>query len=242
MQGELDRLCVVLVAPRNPLNIGAAARAMSNFGFLHLRVVNPYDVAFREARSAVGASQVLANAIEYKSVGDAVADCTLVVGTTAVRHRELQHPLKRLEAGARVIRKQLASGRVGLLFGTEKFGLSTTDLSHCHWLMRIPTREEHISMNLGQAVAVCLYELSRDSKAKAPPEKVKRASAGEFERISGVLLEALRASGYVNPRAESLTEEKVRRLVRRLNLQTEDAELWLGMLRQILWKVREGGK
>ena len=242
MQAELDQLCVVLVAPRNPLNIGAAARAMSNFGFLHLRVVNPYDVAFREARSAVGASQVLANAVEYKSLADAVADCTLVVGTTAVRHRELQHPLKRLEHGARLIRKQLASGRVALLFGTEKFGLATTDLSHCHWLMRIPTREEHISMNLGQAVAVCLYELRRDSKAALRPEKVKRASAGEVERINGVLLEALRASGYVNPRAESLTEDKVRRLVRRLNLQTEDAELWLGMLRQMLWKIRGGGK
>src|ERR1700676_3938906 len=107
MQAGFDRLCVVLVAPRNPLNIGAAARAMSNFGFLHLRVVNPYEVAFREARSAVGASQVLANAVEYKSVADAVADCTLVVGTTAVRHRELQHPLKRLEVVARLIRKQL---------------------------------------------------------------------------------------------------------------------------------------
>src|SRR6202521_70546 len=111
-QSELDRLRVVLVSPRNPLNIGAGARAMSNFGFLHLRVVNPYEVAFREARSAVGASQVLANAEEYKSVADAVADCTLVVGTTAVRHRELQHPLKRLEVGARVIRKQLGSNRV----------------------------------------------------------------------------------------------------------------------------------
>jgi TrmH family RNA methyltransferase len=240
MQAELDQLCVVLVAPRNPLNIGAAARAMSNFGFLHLRVVNPYEVAYREARSAVGASEVLANAVEYKSLADAVADCTLVVGTTAVRHRELQHPLKRLEYGARVIRKQLGSGQVALVFGTEKFGLATKDLSHCHWLMRIPTREEHISMNLGQAVAVCLYELRRDSKAAQRPEKVKRASAGEIERINGVLLEALRASGYVNPRAESLTEDKVRRLVRRLNLQTEDAELWLGMLRQMLWKIRAG--
>ncbi len=241
MQAELDRLCVVLVAPRNPLNIGAAARAMSNFGSLRLRVVNPYEVAFREARSAVGASELLANAVEYKSLADAVADCTLVVGTTAVRHRELQHPLKRLEHGARLIRKQLASGRVALLFGTEKFGLATKDLSHCHWLMRIPTREEHISMNLGQAVAVCLYELSRDSKAAQRTEKVKRASAGEVERISEVLLEALHASGYVNPRAESSTEDKVRRLVRRLNLQAGDAELWLGMLRQMLWKIR-GGK
>src|ERR1019366_3647185 len=242
MQAERDQLCVVLVAPRNPLNIGAAARAMSNFGFLHLRVVNPYEVAFREARSAVGASQLLSNAVEFKSLADAVADCTLVVGTTAVRHRELQHPLKRLEYGARVIRKQLASGRVALLFGTEKFGLATKDLSHCHWLLRIPTRDEHISMNLGQAVAVCLYELSRDSKTAQRPEKVQRASAGELERINGVLLEALRTSGYVNPRAESLTEDKVRRLVRRLNLQTEDAELWLGMLRQMLWKIRGGGK
>jgi TrmH family RNA methyltransferase len=238
MQAELDQLCVVLVAPRNPLNIGAAARAMSNFGVLHLRVVNPYYVAFREARSAVGASELLANAAEYKSLAEAVADCTLVVGTTAVRHRELQHPLKRPEHGARAIRKHLPSGRVALVFGTEKFGLATTDLSHCHWLIRIPTREEHISMNLGQAVAVCLYELNRDARVVAAPEKVRRVSAGEVERVSGVLFEALRASGYVNPRAEALTEDKVRRLVRRLNLQDGDAELLLGMLRQILWKIR----
>ncbi|MGB7554573.1 MAG: TrmJ/YjtD family RNA methyltransferase [Candidatus Korobacteraceae bacterium] len=242
MQPEHDQLCVVLVEPRNPLNIGAAARAMSNFGFLRLRVVNPYEVAFREARSAVGASEVLANAEEYKSLSDAVADCTLVVGTTAVRHRELQHPLKRLEYGARAIRKHLASGRVALLFGSEKFGLATKDLSHCHWLMRIPTREEHISMNLGQAVAVCLYELIRDSKAAQKPEKLQRATASEVERISEVLLETLRASGYVKPRTEASTEDKVRRLLRRLNFQTIDAELWLGMLRQILWRIRSGEK
>src|SRR5450759_3202720 len=133
MQAERDQLCVVLVAPRNPLNIGAAARAMSNFGFARLRIVNPYEVAFREARSAVGASALLANAEEYKNVAEAVADCTLVVGTTAVRHRELQHPLRRLEYGARLIRKQLGSSRVALLFGSEKFGLSNATLSHCHW-------------------------------------------------------------------------------------------------------------
>src|ERR1700684_3162955 len=102
---------VVLCQPRNPLNIGAAARAMSNFGFRHLRVVNPYDAAFREARSAVGASELLANAEEYKTVAEAGADCTVVVGTTAVRHRELQHPLRRLEYGARLIRKHLPSSR-----------------------------------------------------------------------------------------------------------------------------------
>src|ERR1017187_4289674 len=123
MQAELERLCVVLVAPRNPLNIGAAARAMSNFGFLHLRVVNPYTVAFREARSAVGAASLLADAEEYSSVAEAVADCSLVVGTRAVGTRELQHPLRRLEDGARLIRRQLRAGKVGLLFGSEKVGL-----------------------------------------------------------------------------------------------------------------------
>jgi TrmH family RNA methyltransferase len=234
-----ENLRVVMVRTRNPLNLGAAARAMSNFGFAHLRFVNPYDVAFREARSAVGAAPLLANAEEFTSVADAVADCTLVVGTTAVRHRELQHPLHRLENGARLIRKQLASGRVALLFGSEKVGLANDDLSHCHWLLHIPTRGQHISMNLGQAVAVCLYELVRDAKAVSSAAKKQRATAGEGERITTLLLEALQASGYVNQGAVGVSEEKVRRLVRRLQLDTPDAELVLGMLRQIAWKVRQ---
>jgi len=239
MPDASDNLHVVLVATRNPLNLGAAARAMSNFGFAHLRVVNPYEVAFREARSAVGASEILANAKEYASVADAVADCTLVVGTTAVRHRELHHPLRRLEYGARLIRRQLVEGRVALLFGSEKVGLANADLSHCHWLMRIPTREKHISMNLGQAVAVCLYELVRDAKAAQRPEKIKPATASEAERITAVLQDVLRASGYVQPDAAAATEEKLRRLVRRLNLAADDADVLLGMLRQIEWKMRQ---
>jgi TrmH family RNA methyltransferase len=235
---EFDGLRVVLVAARNPLNIGAAARAMSNFGLRHLRVVNPYEAGFREARSAVGASALLASAEEYKTVADAVADCALVVGTTAVRHRELQHPLRRLEYGTRLIRKQLGSSRVALLFGSEKFGLSNAALSHCHWLMRIPTCEANISMNLGQAVAVCLYELVRDAKAVRSTEKVKRANSAELERVTTTLLEAMRASGYLDRRPIADVEERMRRLVRRLNLPARDAVVWLGILRQILWKLR----
>jgi tRNA/rRNA methyltransferase len=235
---QSENLRVVMVAPRNPLNLGAAARAMSNFGFPHLRVVNPYHIAFREARSAVGASAVLTNAEEYGSVAGAVADCELVVGTTAVGHRELHHPLHRLERGARLIRSGLKGGRVALLFGTEKFGLSNQDMSHCHWLIRIATREEHISMNLGQAVAVCLYELMRDSKAGPRLSKSKAASSGEVERMTNLLLEALELSGYVNPRAVVATEEKLRRLMRRMKIDPRDAELWQGMLRQVVWKLR----
>ncbi len=232
------RLFVVLVATRNPLNIGAAARAMSNFGFGNLRVVNPYELAFREARSAVGASALLKNAKEYKSVAEAVADCSLVVGTTAARKRTLDHELRSLYGGALLIRKKLQSGSVALLFGSEKRGLSNQDLSYCQWLMRIPTLAEYPSMNLGQAVAVCLHELVREATALVQAERRPAAPAAEIDRLTAMLLDALRTSGYVKPTAAGPAEEKVRRLVRRLSLSAEDAQVWLGILRQMLWKMR----
>jgi TrmH family RNA methyltransferase len=240
MTSDLDNLRVVLVATRNPLNIGAAARAMSNFGVRRLRVVNPYEVAFREARSAVGAAAVLAKAEEYTSVAEAVADCRLVVGTTAAGRRELQHRLLRLDDGARLIKRQLKTGPVALLFGSERVGLSNQELSHCHWVTRIPTREEHGSMNLGQAVAVCLYELVRGQKTTsaktAPGKKEETSTSGDVERLTQTLLEVLRASGYVKPRAV-VAEERLRRLVRRMELNANDAAVWLGMLRQMAWKL-----
>jgi TrmH family RNA methyltransferase len=237
-RSESDNLRVVLVATRNPLNLGAAARAMSNFGFLRLRVVNPYHIAFREARSAVGASALLKGAQEFKDVAEAVSDCSLVVGTSALRSRELQHTPRPLDKGAALIRKHLHSQRVALLFGSEKVGLSNQELSHCHWLLRIPTREQHPSMNLGQAVAVCLYELARSGKTRSQSPKLQTANASELERITQLLLDTLRASGYLDPRPGPSADAKIRRLVRRLNLQTDDAELCLGMFRQILWKLR----
>jgi tRNA/rRNA methyltransferase len=239
---KLDNLRVVLVAARNPLNIGAAARAMSNFGFRHLRVVNPYQVAFREARSAVGAADLLAQAEEHASVAEAVADCRLVVGTTAVRHRELQHPLRILKDGARIMGRTLQSSPVALLFGSERFGLSNDDLSHCHWLMSIPTREGQISMNLGQAVAVCLYELVRETKFPKAPKENSSTAARELDRMTALLVETLLKSEFINARTAPSSEEKLRRMVRRLNLRQGDAELWLGMLRQILWKLNASEK
>jgi TrmH family RNA methyltransferase len=233
-----DNLRIVLVEPRNPLNIGAAARAISNFGFQHLRLVKPYELAYREAKSAVNATAILTNAQEFDTLADAITGCTLVVGTTSIGHRELQHPLRRLEYGGRVLRRQLASERVALLFGSEKFGLSNDDLTYCHWLMRIGTRDEHASMNLGQAVAVCLYELSRKA-AVAKVEEQKRANSEELERMTNLLVEVLRESGYVH---SASTIAKTRRLVRRLNLPAHDAEVWLGMLRQIRWKLTHEGE
>jgi len=235
---ESDRLRVVLVETRNPLNIGASARAMSNFGFRHLRVVKPYAPAFREARSAVGASSVLARAEQFKTVAEAIADCSLIVGTTAVRHRHLHHTLRRSEDAARLICRRLRSGNVALLFGSEKRGLTNDDLSYCQWLLRIPTHDENISMNLGQAVAICLYELIRNAKAPREPENPRLASAGELDRITAMLLDALHESGFLDLRRVADSEQRIRRLVRRLHLPARDAVIWLGMFRQIVWKLR----
>jgi tRNA/rRNA methyltransferase len=234
-------LRIVLVCPRNPLNIGAAARAMSNFGFTELRLVNPYDVAFKEARSAVRAHYILEQAQVFSNLGEAIQDCTLVVGTTAVGHRDLHLPLYRLESAGSLLKEHLASeSPAALLFGSEKFGLSNDDMSHCHWLLRIPTRDEHGSMNLGQAVSICLYELIREgsevgTRFDPPPQ----SSAEDAERFTALLLDLLSRSGYVREHTEQSTEMKIRRLVKRMGPPAGDAENWLGILRQILWKIRQ---
>lgn len=233
-------LRIVLVSPRNPLNIGAAARAMSNFGFVDLRLVKPYSAAFQEARSAVRARYILEQAQVTDDIPAAVAGCALVVGTTAASHRDLRVPLYRLESAAAMIREQMGSQSIALLFGSEKFGLSNEDMSHCRWLLRIPTREEHGSMNLGQAVATCLYELRRDAGAESLRfATAQNASADDYERFTVLLLDVLAQSGYVNERTSKSTELKIRRLVRRLGVPAGDTETWLGILRQILWKVAQ---
>lgn len=195
---------------------------MSNFGFLRLRVVRPYDVAFREARSAVDAEPVLTAAEEFDEVRAAVADCSLVVGTTDGSRRNPQELLYRLEEAAELVQERLRSGsKVAVLFGSEKVGLSNHELNHCDVLLRIPTRMEHSSMNLGQAVGIVLYELVRgagvaEGEADVAGVGDPRATAGDRERLAGLLLEALAGSGYTHHGPEASLEEKVRRLVRHL--------------------------
>jgi TrmH family RNA methyltransferase len=245
-QEQSDHLRVVLVAARNPLNIGAAARAMSNFGFARLRVVNPYQIAFREARSAVGAAGLLEQAEEFAGVAEAVGDCSLVIGTSAVGTRQIQQPVHNLEQAGAIVRSHLQCAPAAILFGSEKRGLSNDDLSHCHWLLRISTRAEHPSMNLGQAVAVCLYELARPADAHDKPlpgEQVvgdtsPKATAAELDRLTEALLDSLARSGYTKPGAELVAEEKARRLIRRLHLEGNDSDTLTGMLARIAGSLR----
>jgi TrmH family RNA methyltransferase len=210
---------------------------MANFGLEDLRVVNPYEVAFREAVSAVGGAHVLKSARVFDTVAEAVADCSLVVGTTAAQKRELQLPLERIETGMQDIREH--PGNVALLFGSEKFGLSNDDLSYCHSLLRIPTAPATPSMNLGQAVAVCLYELNRGESPKPPRRGGDLVEGVDAEHLTKMLLDVLEKSGYTNRITAVSTEQKIRRWVRRMRLTQRDVPLLLGILRQVLWKFDE---
>ena len=243
----LARVVVVLVRARNPSNIGAVARAMHDFGFRHLRVVNEFAVPFEAAKSAVDAGAVMAAAEQFGSVAEAVADCTLVVGTTAVGERVLQHPLRALpEAGPEVLgHLAVAEAKVALLFGSEKTGLSNEELSHCGWLLTIPMEAHegvrHPSMNLGQAVAVCLYELVRGGGTVPAGFGVPAAATGaEVERVTVLLMEVLEKAGYVRHHPANCGEGDIRRLVVRMGLTGTDVVVWMGMLRQILWRISQG--
>jgi TrmH family RNA methyltransferase len=234
----LRQLAIVLVRTRNPLNIGAVARAMQNFGARELRLVAPFEASFREARSAVGAGAVLSEAREFASVAEAVADCRLVIGTTASQRRELLQPLIGLEAAAAPVRAALTQGRVALLFGSEKHGLRREDLEHCHWLIRIATEDAQPSMNLGQAAAVCLWELAREMPP--PPVQVEAtAVSGELERLGALLGELLQVGGYTHSQTAASTEAEVRRMLRRLHVTDADTHLLMGMARKLLWKMRQ---
>jgi tRNA/rRNA methyltransferase len=241
---QRGRLCVVLVRARNPNNIGAVARAMHDFGFTDLRLVNEYSVGFKKARSAVDASAILTGAREFADVANAVADCTLVVGTTAVGERKPEHPLYSLAEAAPLLHAIPAKGRVALLFGSEKTGLSNDALSHCHWLLTIPMHPtpglRHASMNLGQAAAVCLYELIRHTDHRPPSKSPPAAGAEDLERLTTLLSQMLASIGYAKRRPASASPGEVRRMVRRMNLSQSDARRWIGVLRQLLWKLISG--
>ena len=154
---------------------------MANFGFPRLAVVAPYAEHWREARSAVGAPDVLQDAKSAEHLAEAVAECTLVIGTGTLEHRKPEQPVVPLPELAPLVDAELArGGRMALVFGPEKHGLTREDLALCHVLVEIPTDPRQPSMNLGQAVAVCLYELAAASTIAITPsrrDRVRRSPA-----------------------------------------------------------------
>jgi tRNA/rRNA methyltransferase len=194
-------------------------------------------VAFREARSAVGAASVLAAARVAPALPEALAGSTLVAGTASAGRRVFHQPRYALAEAAALLRAHLKKERAALLFGSEKFGLSNDHLSHCHWTLKIPTSPQCPSMNLGQSVAVCCYELARAAAPPATGPGRKHAAAEQLDRIVEMLASVLDASGYINPRTRRSHLLKIRRLLSRLDLSPADTQVLQGMLRQIGWKL-----
>ena len=237
---------IVLVRPRNPLNIGAAARAMANFGLADLVAVDPFGPTWQEARTAaVGAGPVIDAACAVPALLDAVRDTTLVLGTTTGERRQLDRGLLSLPQLGAWLRRRKASGRVALLFGSEKTGLSNEDFSMCHALVRIPTGAGCPSMNLGQSVAVCAYELARAGLVAAPPATVimgdsEPANLQTLEHIYERAVEVLDRAGYIQPKSRAATLINLRRLLLNLELSRHDARILGGVVAQVQWKLNQG--
>lgn len=176
-----ERIKIVLVRPRNPDNIGACARAMSNFGFHELRLAGVFGPVWEETRqkadtagtglteeklknfsknSAVGAERVIDSAKTFPSLAEAVKDCSLVLGTSSLHRIKPERKLIAIKEAASHISAFSPSANTAVVLGPEKTGLTHEDLSHCHAVINIPTAEEQPSMNLGQSAAILCYELA----------------------------------------------------------------------------------
>ena len=234
----------MLVSPRNPLNIGAVARAMANFGFADLRVVAPYEPHWREARSAVGAPELLIKARETMTLAKAVGDCTLVLGTGTLTHRKPEQAVIGLDQLAPIVTRELdqPSSRLSIVFGPEKHGLTREDLSRCHRLVEIPTDAGQPSMNLGQAAAVCLYELAVRSgvsveSSYTAAETAPRPTSGNLDVLADLIQQVMTASNYSPRNMQTANEHDLRLMLRRLHLSPADQRRALGLFRRILRRL-----
>ncbi len=224
---------------------------MANFGFDHLTVVAPFEPHWREARSAVGAPDLLQNAKVSASLAEAVAACTLVIGTGTLTHRKPEQQVVSLPALAPLVAQELArGGRVALVFGPEKHGLTRADLSWCQLLVEIPTHPRQPSMNLGQAVAVCLYELSvrafpspstvpaATASAQTPAPSPAAPSAG-LDLLAGLIEQTMAAAAYSPRSMQQANRHDLRLLLRRLAPTAQDTRRIHGLFRRILWRLRQ---
>lgn len=249
---QRDCIEVVLVSPRNPLNIGAVARAMANFGFSHLKVVAPYEPHWREAKSAVGSAELLQLARQSPTLAEAVRDCALVLGTGTLTHRKPEQPVVLLnELGPHVVPALQHSSRIAIVFGPEKHGLTREDLSHCHLLVEIPTDPHQPSMNLGQAAAVLLYDFATRTSCPSPaangdtgvveqrPGGGRPADSGNLDILAALIEEVMVAAKYSPRTMQAANRHDLRVMLRRLQLNAADARRIFGLFRRVLWRLRQ---
>lgn len=232
----------VLVRPRNPLNIGAAARAMANFGFEDMVAVKPYAPVWKETTSAVGAEKLVLAARAANSLEDATGDCALVVGTTVVRDRRADRPVVSLpDLGAYLRRHhpEVLSGgaRAAVLFGSEKTGLPGAALARCHFWLTIPTDARTPSMNLSHAVALTAYVWSRADGAGPTSARIGApdlATVADRRRLADHAREVFDAVGFLPFLSSAEKVRKVREKLLAWRLHRPDVAMMHGLFRFVL--------
>lgn len=242
----LANIAVILMEPQGPLNIGSVCRVMMNFGLVDLRLVNPQaDHLGEEARRmAVRATPLLESAKIYASLAEALAGCTLAIGTTRRfgKYREdFIHP----DDAGREIYAAAATASTALVFGREDRGLHTNELDLCQRLLTIPTSEELPSMNLAQAVAVCLYEVGQaaaEAVGKGKERQRKSAPSAAIEAMYGHMRQSLVEVGYLDPQNPEHILRTFRRIFSRAGLNERDVRILQGLWSRLDWIENERRK
>ena len=248
---KADSIRIVLVETSHPGNIGGAARAMKNMCLTDMYLVNPEDFPSGHATArASGADDVLHNAVVVNTLEEALADCTLVVGTSA-RYRRLQHEvLSPRDCGQRVVQAS-ESEKVAIVFGREDSGLTNEELNACHFLVHIPTNPDFQSLNLAAAVQLISYEIATSGqfgempKREEPPrEDDSPASVQEMEGYYQQMEEVLVELGYLHPPYQKLLQ-RIRRIYSRARLTKTEIHILRGILsaakgKKYLWMKQAG--
>lgn len=233
----LDNIRVVLINTFHPGNIGAAARAMKNMGLSQLYLVEPEIFPSKEADSrAAGAKDLLENAVVVETLEEAIADCQLVIGTSARTQRTFDLPLLPAREGAEQIVGEAKSGKVALVFGRETMGLHNHELQQCNIHVYIPANPEYPVLNVSQAIQLLCYEIfmaAENKSFKSVQEEYPRQK--EMSLFYEHLEKVLRMTNFIIPQHEGKVLEKLRRFFNRSRPERTE----LNMLRGILTSVEE---
>ena len=230
---------VVLHEPQDLVNIAHVVRALKNFGFRDLRLVNPreYD-AYRVEGIAHQTQDILARVQRFETLEAALADCIHVTGFTA-RGRSAKRNLQRPRAAAAEIVERAGAGPVALVFGREDKGLTNEALDRCHRVVTIPASPAYPSLNLAHAVVLMLYELALARGDEATPFKPPRRQAGparveDLERLCADVEQALRLIEFFKTRDVDGVMRTVREVMHRAPLDEREVKLLRAMAIEVV--------
>lgn len=235
----MPNLRIVLVEPQEAGNVGAAARAMKNFGFTDLWIAgNHPELQPLAGWWASGADDVVANAHLVPSLYYAVRDTHVTVATTSARGRNATITLTP-ESLSHLFESLRPEQTMALVFGREDSGLTGDELAQCQRIVTIPTNSAFPTMNLAQAVGVLCYEMSSIQLSTGVMERPPAAMIERMhERAQALLVEV----GFLHENNPDRIYEDLRTIAARADLDTREATIVLGMIRQIEWKLRGSGR